>query len=265
MDVCFRQDDLEKWARFSGDYNPIHFDEQVAIGGFGLDGVVVHGMLALMPLKGGVSRTNWGAGGWVRWWAILKRAIPLKSGFAISMDALSPNEKARFSLSEAGSGTKNIIGGCSTTEFDASEYPSTPRHYVESKQFQDKFKEFSQNYPEVDGLWVFLDALIFSEYITNHSRTMFQEEMFEHYGLDIRTSDPLQELMVMHTNHALTATVSLVGRSLREVPRVVGYDIVKKDRIITKDAVFALIAIPVWIDGQLEMVIEMGLMAKKRL
>ena len=42
MDACFKQDDLEKWARFSGDYNLIHFDEQVAIDGFGLDGVVVH-------------------------------------------------------------------------------------------------------------------------------------------------------------------------------------------------------------------------------
>lgn len=265
MDVCFRQDDLEKWARFSGDYNPIHFDEQVAVSGFGLDGVVVHGMLAMMPLKACVSRADWGAGGWVRWWAILKRAIPLKSGFAISMDALSPNEKARFSLSESGKGTKNIIGGCSMSEFDAAEFPSTPRHFVERKRLQDKFKEFRQNFPKVDGLWVYLDALIFSEYIINHSLTMFQEEMLEHYGLDIRNKDPLQELMVMHTNHALTATVSIVGRPLREAPRVVGYDIVKKDRIITKDAVFALIAIPVWIDDQMEMVIEMGLMAKKRL
>lgn len=264
MDLQFVREDLDKWAHFSGDYNPIHFDEQFAAGEFGLDGVVVHGMLAMLPLKGKVSRINWGTNDWVQWRAMLKHAMPLKNGYSISMDDLSPTETRRFSLIESKSRTKSITGSCAAAEFDVSTYPTAPRFHMEEAHIREKLREFRENYPSVDGLWVFLDALVFSEYMANHSRSMFQEELFEHYGIDAQSSDLSHDLMVMHTTHTITATASLVGLPLIATPSKIGYDTQKKGRVITKDAVFALVDLPVWVNGQLELVIEMGVMARPR-
>ena len=48
--MTFGLPEVQEWARFSDDFNPIHFDSQYAKGA-GLDGLVVHGMLALLPVK----------------------------------------------------------------------------------------------------------------------------------------------------------------------------------------------------------------------
>lgn len=42
--------DIESWARFSGDWNPIHFDADAAKA-LGVDAPFAHGMLALLPVK----------------------------------------------------------------------------------------------------------------------------------------------------------------------------------------------------------------------
>ena len=50
MPLHYGQQDARRWAAFSGDYNPVHFDEAwvKARGGSGLS---VHGMRALLDVK----------------------------------------------------------------------------------------------------------------------------------------------------------------------------------------------------------------------
>ena len=50
MDLRFDSHDIEAWARLSGDRNPIHFDREAALRMNAAD-VVVHGMLAMLPIK----------------------------------------------------------------------------------------------------------------------------------------------------------------------------------------------------------------------
>ncbi|MBQ5176568.1 hypothetical protein C6378_14505 [Acinetobacter pittii] len=50
MNLKFIESDLEQWAQLSSDRNPIHFDEVFAKKN-GLDGCIVHGMLAMLPMK----------------------------------------------------------------------------------------------------------------------------------------------------------------------------------------------------------------------
>ncbi len=50
-------EDALKWAVFSGDKNPIHFDQRVATS-TGAEGITVHGMRAMWHLKQAL------AGGW---------------------------------------------------------------------------------------------------------------------------------------------------------------------------------------------------------
>lgn len=52
--LVFESDQVRRWADFSGDYNPIHFQSTRAIRA-GLRGVVAHGMLVLIPVKSAAS------------------------------------------------------------------------------------------------------------------------------------------------------------------------------------------------------------------
>lgn len=54
MQRQFNEMSLENWAQFSADRNPVHFDTEFAIAN-GHPGRIVHGMLAMMPLKNHVA------------------------------------------------------------------------------------------------------------------------------------------------------------------------------------------------------------------
>ena len=52
---CFGHAHIESWARFSGDFNPIHFDlEKARLAGS--PAIIVHGMLPLLYVKQAVTR-----------------------------------------------------------------------------------------------------------------------------------------------------------------------------------------------------------------
>ncbi|MDI3317184.1 MAG: MaoC/PaaZ C-terminal domain-containing protein [Bacillota bacterium] len=58
------REQLAAYAEASGDRNPIHLDDRVARA-FGLEGVIIHGMLGMGILGAALGRWA-GAGGWVR-------------------------------------------------------------------------------------------------------------------------------------------------------------------------------------------------------
>src|SRR6185312_6718807 len=55
MHLCFAPDSIERWASFSCDYNPIHFDLAAAKRA-GSEQLIVHGMLAVLPVKEALSQ-----------------------------------------------------------------------------------------------------------------------------------------------------------------------------------------------------------------
>lgn len=54
MQLTYTQGDAERWAAFSGDYNPIHFDAAAAKS-LGMAGLCVHGMRAMLDVKSALS------------------------------------------------------------------------------------------------------------------------------------------------------------------------------------------------------------------
>ena len=53
----FNQNDLVKYAKASGDFNPIHLDKEFAKT-IGLDNVIVHGMLIMAHLGNSIANSN---------------------------------------------------------------------------------------------------------------------------------------------------------------------------------------------------------------
>jgi hypothetical protein len=73
--IRFCSESVQTWADYSGDYNPIHFDEKVADAAIGKGGRVVHGMLAMLPLKAATSAMRWEGDGWLQWTALLRQVL----------------------------------------------------------------------------------------------------------------------------------------------------------------------------------------------
>ena len=81
--IAFGMPEVRRWAEFSSDFNPIHFEAEQARKA-GLDDLVVHGMLALLPVKQAVSRAHaasgvaqqGGDGRWMKFHALFRNPIP---------------------------------------------------------------------------------------------------------------------------------------------------------------------------------------------
>ncbi|WHH51277.1 MaoC family dehydratase [Pseudomonas sp. Ap32] len=75
MQWQFGPEQIEAWADLSGDRNPIHFDLEAARRMDAAD-VVVHGMLALLPIKHQMGRVAEGRDeDWVQFKALLKAPV----------------------------------------------------------------------------------------------------------------------------------------------------------------------------------------------
>lgn len=264
MSVRFHKNDLEKWAAFSGDYNPIHFEREAAAR-LGLQEIVVHGMLAMLPLKTSlenVSAEHYSKG--ARWSASLLNPVPLDALSQANVENSGAGGKAAFSLASDGGRTKFIKGAFLPADFaEVAPAEKGALTLVPPQEVAEKAKEFRADYPQASRLWVFLDALAFYLYVKRNSENVFAVELREHLA---RTGGPAQaghgDLLVVHATHTVTIAPALLRRPLGEpLPRF-EYGVRGKDAIHNAGALFGVVEFAVYLDGEPSLVIEMGLMAK---
>ncbi|PWB81013.1 MAG: hypothetical protein C3F11_16455 [Methylocystaceae bacterium] len=264
MSVRFHKNDLEKWAAFSGDYNPIHFEREAAAR-LGLREIVVHGMLAMLPLKTSLetaSAEHYPKG--ARWSASLLNPVPLEAPSQAKVESGGAGGKAAFSLSSDAGATKFIKGAFSPASFDeAAPAEKGDVTLVSAEEVAEKAREFRAAYPQASRLWVFLDALAFYLYVKRNSENVFAVELREHLA---RTGGPAQaghgDLLVVHATHTVTIAPALLRRPFAEpLPRF-EYGVRGKDAIHNAGALFGVVEFSVYLDGAPSLLIEMGLMAK---
>src|SRR5439155_3415947 len=99
-ELTFSPMDIDRWARFSGDYNPIHFDPAQARK-LGADDVIAHGMLVLLAIKSRLSAAVPPGGGW--WLLRGRMRQPVVARAAALLDTRPQGDGVAFSLaSQAG-------------------------------------------------------------------------------------------------------------------------------------------------------------------
>lgn len=264
MSLRFHKNDLEKWAAFSGDYNPIHFEREAAAR-LGLEEIVVHGMLAMLPLKtslDNVSAELYPKG--ARWSASLLNPVPLEEASQAKVENSGAGGKAAFSLSSDAGQTRFIKGSFLPADFsEVAPEEKGAVSLVPPDEVAEKAKEFCTDYPQASRLWVFLDALAFYLYVKRNSENVFAVELREHLA---RTGGDASaghaELLVVHATHSVTIAPALLRRPLAEpLPRF-EYCVRGKDAIHNAGALFGVVEFAVYLDGEPSLVIEMGLMAK---
>ncbi|QBR71161.1 hypothetical protein CU048_07550 [Beijerinckiaceae bacterium] len=265
MNIQFGAADLEKWAAFSGDYNPIHF-EAAAAARLGLKEVVVHGMLAMLPLKATmeeVAAKDYPDG--ARWTASLLNPVPLSAPSRTTLDVGKTQGKSTFTLSNERGDLKFIKGLYSRENFDRclpDERGTLVR--VPADEIAEKVLEFQDHYPYISRLWVFLDALIFYLYVKRNSQNVFAAEIKDYLS---RIADPEDasnaNFLVVHATHTVMISPTLLHAPLTGLLPRFGYSVRGKDMIHNLNTLYGIVEITIWLDDVPGLIVEMGLMAKK--
>lgn len=268
MTLNFTNEDLDNWAEFSGDYNPIHFNHEKAVQ-YSLGGVVVHGMLALLHMKAQLLENNYAPDKkWLQWKASIKKVIPKESSYIATIEKPSQIKPVKFRMLDSNSGVKHIHGVCQYNSIDADKYSEPGDEYLlDSQYLVQKASKFKDYYPGIDSNWIFLDAAIFSQYINEHSKSVLKEELSEYLGHESSVAPGAEnlEFMVMHTHHNLNISPSLYSQKLQTAwnNNQVRYKSIKREIINSGGSLFGTVELPVWINAELVMVMELGLMARK--
>lgn len=173
--------DIANWARFSGDYNPIHFDV-AASKRFGHDSVVVHGMLAVLQSLETVQaslRREDVAGQWLT--VTQRLRIPIYPGEVLELAAAAGHPPRRLTLRSAQAVKLSIdvkISPTSEPAPPASDRAATEGALdlgpidIEPAALRDGVSSLKSDFAWLDSDLGFLQAAAFAQFMRLRVRTL---------------------------------------------------------------------------------------------
>lgn len=268
--IAFGLPEVEAWAKFSGDFNPIHFDLQRARSA-GLDGLVVHGMLALMPVKAELATAASASAGrldaqtreapWMKFHALFRRSIPHDSVSLLTLRA-SKTVGLDFRLNASDTQEERFRGSYAP----ASDHGSwLETHRLDERSFSalapGEAQRFAQSYPAVQEGWIALDAIIFADFI----RTKLD-------AIALMVRKDFRQVMGMSTNSGVFVQVShtvFINTSVLRTPGPLPFDcgqlsyaMAPPELIANQGNLVGSVSLPVVHGKTLVMLIEIGLLAR---
>jgi hypothetical protein len=202
MCITFTAADVKKWADFSGDYNPIHFDPDRARLA-GAEGPIVHGMLALLPVKQAVSDKLLMRSPnevWLRFKALFQRPVPQDRSQSIVLTQKSL-ESLKFRVESEGDKRKHCHGSASLVArpevvgiANRAKLQTVPLEAV-----AEDFASFLIDFPSVRSPWIWLDALVFSNFVKYHLPEMMAKTIGHAYQI-APTVDAFSEALLVQTS-----------------------------------------------------------------
>lgn len=255
MTLAFDMDAVEKWAQFSSDRNPIHFDiEHARLAG--LDALIVHGMLALMPVKESVS----GAGapdGWMKFKSLLRNPIP--HGEPIAFDAKPAARGLSFQVRGGAGQLEHFRGTYRPAEDPVAELQGEA---VELQAALDcgHAERFAQFYPDVRQRWIALDAIVFSEFM--RTRLQVVEDIAQAHVLRLGGGAHTSRVVVQ-SSHSVTfdaAFFDALGGP--ETWTRFSHGMLMPEMIASGNQLGGTVSLPVMWEDRLVMLVELGLVSK---
>lgn len=165
--------DIERWANFSGDRNPIHFNRHAA-SRLGAADVIVHGMIpALMAQSVAYQSREPSPGGWTQ--SSVRMQRPVQCGQSLQFNARPTSDGLRFGLCNTQDGASHLSGRLTSTTTQPGPTAETPiaRVAVSPHSFilddtttRARMDACGQVFPMVRAPWLRLSAVLFSEFLT---------------------------------------------------------------------------------------------------
>ena len=252
--LSFDMPAVEQWARFSSDRNPIHFDLAHARAA-GLDALIVHGMLAMMPMKEAAAQAV-APDGWMKFRTLLRNPIahdrdvvfttkPAAGGIAFRLlDAAGKREHFRGTYGRVGDPSGQLQG-------------DTPRGKPLERAQIDRF---FATYPHVRERWIALDAVVFSEFM--RTRLHVLERLAHAHMMRLSGGAPASRVVVQ-SSHTVTFDAAFF-----EAPRAADqwdnltHALLTPELLASGNQIGGVVALPVLCAGRLVMLVEVGLVAR---
>ncbi|CAB9495206.1 MaoC/PaaZ C-terminal domain-containing protein [Alteromonas macleodii] len=262
MEMHFSNHDIEKWAVFSGDRNPIHFDLDAALK-IGVDGIVTHGMLVLLPIK----KKMWSLigdenGGWIEFKGLLKRPVVIDS--AVELNIKERTDKFTFKVEEKGVKTPCILGKvCLSIE---PEWKSGCDMVPLEKGFvKEKLSQFKSDLSDYYENWVWLDGLVFGHFIQNQiGRVISQTSLASLAGDGNIKLEEIENVTVVQTSHRVSFSSEVNDYDFLDLDSSgdISYQVDGFEIIENKGEILGVVGVGVFVKGKNLMLMELGLMVK---
>lgn len=162
MLLTFSQEDALKWAAFSGDHNPIHFDAERAKA-VGMDSMTVHGLRAMHYMKNhfhNMLLSSESAGEHYRFSVRLRQSIQYHVPHKILASCNTHNGTVSGQLIN----TLTDESCFSATLGPVSALPSSKMalmQCISGQEYRALYQQFSSGLNEQNCPWIFEDALLF--------------------------------------------------------------------------------------------------------
>lgn len=200
-ELTFRPSDIASWARFSGDYNPIHFDAACARQ-LGAPGVIAHGMLVLLAVKGRAAAALPPGGGW--WLFRVRLRQPVLAGEPVRLQTRGQGEDLAFTLASA-DGRKLLTGALARLSGAPAPAAANRRTRLGPEAVAARVRELNEAFPWPTEPWVAADALVFAEFLRGGAR-----EVLAPHGIDLARGAAGGKVVVQ-TAHAVAFDRDFLG------------------------------------------------------
>jgi MaoC like domain len=253
-ELTFDREDIALWARFSGDYNPIHFDADRARQ-LGVNGVVVHGMLALLAVKGRLSQAlPQNVGGW--WSLRCRMRQPVVAGEPAQLTMNKRDDGLAFSLASP-AGRKLMTGSLGRLAERPTVHNSGTRHRLPSKAVTGSMRQLDQFFSWPREFWVAVDALLFAEFLRTGVK-----DVLGPYGIDLGRNEAASDngSVVVQTTHEVA-----FKRDFLAAPRATTLDleVLPPQAEVIEDSVSATCQLVSRCDGRIVMLTTLGLFIRQ--
>lgn len=254
LTLSFDMPAVEQWAQFSSDRNPIHFDLAHARAA-GLDALIVHGMLAMMPMKQAAAQAV-APDGWMKFRTLLRNPIahdrdvvfttkPAGDGIAFRLhDTAGKLEHFRGTYGRVGDPSGQLQG-------------DTPRGKPLERAHLDRF---ASTYPHVRERWIALDAVVFSEFM--RSRLHVLERLAHAHMMRLSGGAPASRVVVQ-SSHTVTFDAAFFEASPdADQWNNLTHALLAPELLASGNQIGGVVALPVLCGGRLVMLVEVGLVAR---
>ncbi len=263
MGFSFGIAEVRKWAQFSHDYNPVHFDISHAKLA-GLDFLIVHGMLALLPVKQAITAALREAAGdrqgWTKFRALFRSPIPHGESNELSLAAAK--NVVNFRLRSKDTGQEYFRGSYGISEtplYTTDDMANITR--MDAAAINQRLAQFNEYYPDIRERWVAWDAIIFSEFIRT-KLAVIEQASKKHFGS--HEGGNTADKVVVQISHTAYVRSDLVGEDIKNNTGSGGlsYSIGKPELIKNENELVGTVTLGVCVDNDPIMKMELGLMMK---
>jgi hypothetical protein len=252
--LSFDMPAVEQWAQFSSDRNPIHFDLAHARAA-GLDALIVHGMLAMMPMKEAAAQAV-APDGWMKFRTLLRN--PIAHDRDVVFTTKPAGDGIAFRLHDTSGKTEHFRGTYARVADPSGQLQGeAPRGKPLERAHLDRF---AGTYPHVRERWIALDAVVFSEFM--RSRLHVLERLAHAHMLRLSGGAPASRVVVQ-SSHTVTFDAAFFEASAdADQWNQLSHALLTPELLASGNQIGGVVALPVLCAGRLVMLVEVGLVAR---